>query len=362
MSTEVGRPSSEPRGFEAGAKEREQLRAQTRVRIVDARRDAEGSLSEQRQVPTVGNWIREAQGRLLNPRNTESIEAARKTQEQLPRDIQNQWGGNLRTLEQLMTARINSTIGDPIGILRYVSSLEDQQLPILLKLCQNDPAFRQAAENIQRAFTTVKNSVGDLHPAIAQNLPRAANRGVTAQESNLLRTGGTLVAGTIAVGTGILAFFAKPADRNPMFPVGYGLAAAAFAGYGNYSRSPTERLDRQVDFLTQEPQWRTLQARYGIRGRDWATLAERYYGRDRSTERQISNFLQKQKPTELAEQRAAILALGPQAIHPQLTRMLDPNNPAGRPDLAAILGYLKRAVSTDARNIAINCILSPPSA
>lgn len=350
----IDRPSSLDAPSSPGGPDRVHVQEETRSKLTHLSMATDRRAGEIRVEQSVGQWAREAQGRMASDDCHIKIGNALGAVENLPQSMKSQWKGNLLLLQRLVNQQIRQPlVGDPVGVLRLIASLRSTQLPALENIANatNDPAIINAAQIVANAFTTLQEAVGAMHPNVNPGRAPTANTGTAAQESNLLRTGIFLGAGSIAIGTGMLAFFAKPSDRNILFPVGYGVAAALAAGYGNFSMNGTERLGEQVRFLVDTgSDWRTLRDRYDIAGPNWADFIRNLYGN-----RQRSALFAKLFRPGNQEARAEFLAMAPAGIQGALTRMFESGEGRGT-DLRKFLGLLQTATSREAQDIVIRCL------
>lgn len=321
---------------------------------------------------TVTAWVHGAQERMRQPENGQRLETALGAVGNLPQSLQSRWRSILTDLRGYTTRRNNDgSTGDPVAVLRHIAILREdrqrlQKIVSLEQTPENAERAREAATAIDAALQSYEQAIGRAHPGFIVENPYAAMRNRTVEErgSNLLRIGVAGAGlGAAAIG-GMLAFFAREEDQNWALPGAYLAVAAVAMGWGSLTEKADQRLARQVGFLV-EPggDWERLQfgsegiPAYDVRGADWALFAEQYY--NNGTRNPLIAAMIANKNTPSAQQRRAILDLAPEAIRPQVERMLDSrreNSPGI--DMRLFFRELSRATTREAQQMAVQFVRS----
>lgn len=324
-------------------------------------------LDEMRENMTLGQWIEGARKRIVASGAIKLASQAENSVGRLPESAQSEWRGHMQQLQQLstrpMAARngLAAGNGDPIAIPIYIRGILPQ-LAILKNLAMTggNEGFITAVQKIEEACMAYIRAIGSMHRSQASffNQHMQTWSPGRTREGQLLTGGIAIVAGAAAIGTGILAFFAKDDEANWTLPAGYAVAAFA-AGYGEtITRTGTQTLELQVAFV-RGADFQALRKQYRISGADWAQLTRRYY-QVRTTDGPVRDFLKNRNQRDAAQvkrQRAAILALAPAGIQQQVQDMLDSGSGTspGR-DFRNFASLLNNATSPFAQGAVFNFI------
>ncbi len=350
--------------------DRQALEKQTKGKLGAMKQEFEKQQNEKIVRGSVLEWVRGAQERLNGSDSLARTDLALTAAEQLPGSMRGQWTRNLQTVRNLaVRPNRDGSAGDPIAILRFLANI-DAERQTLRKLGQTDTSTQtqEGIRAIEDAFDSYARTIGQGHRAVIVRNPYGYmdNSPIDRRESHLIRTGIFMAAGVGAVATGLLAALAKDGEANTALPATYLLVMGLAMGWGSINQNGSDRLTGQLDFLvTANNDWETLQfggngrPAYGVRGPDWGTFAENWY-RDGRRDPLIAAFLRAgNKDPATPEQRAAILALAPAGIHPQVNAMINSNRSSAMgADFRMMVGLLNQATTPDAQGIVVNFVRS----
>ena len=317
------------------------------------------------------SWRTGAQERMRLKGCSKVLASAQKSVEDMPaqdryHSVQNQWRGRLRDLNYYATREVSNpdgtkSIGQPLAVLRFINMVR----PELTQLAEipdppradGHPGTADLARQINAVFRSYEEAIGSPPQGVNTQvqLGRIASTPFDQRGRDLVRIGVFVVAGGLAIITGILALFAKEEDRNWKIPGTYLLIAALALGWGEFTRPGSQRLADEVGFLTRiGGGFEGLQERYGIRGPGWGSFARRWY-EDGRRDPEIAAALKSKNPPS-QEQRKAILALSDSPdVKRQLEKMLASTaNGNAAVDFKTFITLLNAANSQDGQGIVIN--------
>jgi hypothetical protein len=374
---------------------RQQRRGQTHWQLAQLAYGLPGGLEQavEHAGQTVRSWIESRRPMLAGIKASseglrKQLEANRQIDARDParveRGITHECIGILRTLERQCAVRaVDGQSGDPIAVMRLVRNLQgngtitrlEQSIPAL------PPEHQGAVTETLRLLHDALAAMGDPHPAVnTAPLPRGVAESVAKREGQMLRMTGSVIGG---IGLAISGFMALKGGASPTASAIYLGMLGLSLGWGDLTRSGTERFQDQLSWLTQTPGGRTtgledLRGRgYTIAGGAWATYVQAlysdegrrlvnntiHYGRDFSPE---NGRTPERRVKFAAQNRDGLIALAPPTIRDQVIRMFQSqdtstqsgveNGAVDARDFRILYSLLQRARTPEARRYVIEYI------